>query len=83
LQDGERLARRFDEAGFGDFFYAPTTEEWSTLRASKLPQLGAEITKRVALDTLYSVLADADFEKEQEAIDGTVAEHTARVPSAA
>jgi transaldolase len=83
LQDGERLARRFDEAGFGDFFYVPTTEEWSTLRESKLPQLGAELTIRVALDTLYSVLADSDFEKEQEAIDGTVANHTARAPAAA
>ncbi len=54
-----------------------------TLRESKLPQLGAELTTRVALDTLSSVLADADFEREQEAIDGTVAKHTARAPAAA
>jgi transaldolase len=69
LRDGDVLARRFDDAGFGDLFYAPSPGEWRALRRSKLPDLGAEITRRVALDTLYSLLADGDFDNEQRAID--------------
>jgi transaldolase len=83
LRDGERLARRFDEAGFGDVFYAPTPAEWTTLGESKLPKLGSPLTARITLDTLYSLLADADFAKEQEAIDRAVATHAARAPAAA
>ncbi len=69
MTDGDALARRFEEAGFGDVFYAPTAAEWQQLRASKLPVLGAELTTRLALDTLYTLLADADFDKYQEAMD--------------
>jgi transaldolase len=69
LEDGDALRMRFDRAGFGDFFYAPTADEWSALRRSKLPDLHAPLTSRVALDTLYSLLADADFVKEQAVID--------------
>lgn len=73
LRDGEGLARRFDAAGFGDFFYVPDRVEREELRRSKLPDLDAPLTGRLALDTLYSLLADADFEKEQAAIDAAVA----------
>jgi transaldolase len=69
LQNGETLARRFEAAGFGDFFYVPDHAEREDLRRSKLPDLAAPLTGRLALDTLYSLLADADFEKEQAAID--------------
>jgi transaldolase len=69
LADGETLRRRFEAAGFGDFFYSPTEGEWADLRHSKLPSLQAPLTRRVALDTLYSLLADADFVKEQQLID--------------
>lgn len=69
LEDGEALRLRFDKAGFGDFFYAPTPDEWAELRRSKLPDVRAPLTSRVALDTLYSLLADADFDKEQALID--------------
>jgi transaldolase len=69
LDDGDRLRRRFETAGFGDFFSVPTTDERAELRRSKLPDVHAALTRRVALDTLYSLLADADFEKEQELID--------------
>lgn len=69
LKDGDRLARRFEEAGFGDFFYAPTAAEWAELRRGKLPDLDAPLTARLPLDTLYSLLADADFEKYQEEMD--------------
>jgi hypothetical protein len=73
LQDGDRLRRRFETAGFGDFFYAPTSPEHDTLRQNKLPDLASPLTKRLAMDTLYSLLADADFEKEQALIDGRLA----------
>jgi len=69
LDDGEQLARRFDEAGFGDFFHAPDAAWWREIRKSKLPDLKAPLTRRLALDTLYSLLADADFEKSQAEID--------------
>ena len=69
LEDGERLARRFAEAGFGDFFHAPDTAEWREIRRSKLPDLEAPLSRRLPLDTLYSLLADADFEKSQTEID--------------
>lgn len=73
LQDGEALFRRFERAGFGDLCYAPSEGEWAALRRSKLPDLTAPLTHRVALDTLFSLLADADFEKSQEEMDGEVA----------
>ncbi len=69
LRDGQRLWRRFEEAGFGDVFHAPTVAEWEALRRSKLPDLASPLTTRLALDTHYSLLADADFAREQEAID--------------
>jgi transaldolase len=72
LHDGQALARRFEAAGFGDFFYVPDRGEREELGRNKLPDLDAPLTRRVALDTLYSLLADADFEKEQAAIDAAV-----------
>ena len=69
LDDGEHLVRRFEEAGFGDLFYAPDHLEWIALRRGKIPDLEAPITTKLSLDTLYSLLADADFEKYQEDMD--------------
>ena len=77
MRDGDRLFQRFDEAGFGDLFYAPTEAEWTAIRRSKLPDLGAPLTARLPLDTLYSLLADGDFEKEQEEIDREIARRLA------
>jgi transaldolase len=74
LGDGDRLARQFDQAGFGDIFYAPSASEWSELRKNKLPDFDSELTKRLPLDTLYTLLADADFEKYQEEMDGMIRE---------
>lgn len=73
LQDGEALFRRLDREGFGDLCYAPTEAGWAALRRSKLPDLAAPLTHRVALDTLYSLLADADIETSQEEIDAEMA----------
>jgi transaldolase len=78
LRDGEALARRFDDAGFGDFFYAPPPSEWEAIRQSKLPDLGSELTRRLALDTLYSLLADGDFDNEQGTIDATLTQRLAQ-----
>jgi transaldolase len=78
LQDGDALARRFDDAGFGDFFYAPPLSEWGAIRQNKLPDLGSELTRRLALDTLYSLLADGDFDNEQDAIDATLTQRLAQ-----
>jgi transaldolase len=78
LRDGEALARRFDDAGFGDVFHAPSTADWEALRRSKLPDLGAEITRQAAIDTLYALLADGDFDNEQRVIDAALAHTAAR-----
>lgn len=74
LADADRLARRFDQAGFGDFFYAPPPAEWEELRRSKTPDLDAGITRKVSLDTLYSLMADADFSNHQDAMDHEIRE---------
>jgi transaldolase len=78
LRDGDVLARRCDDAGFGDLLYAPRPSEWDTIRRTKLPDLGADLTRRVALDTLYSLLADGDFDNEQGAIDAGLAQRLAQ-----
>jgi transaldolase len=75
LSDGEGLRRRFEEAGFGDFFYAPNAREWAELRASKLPDLAGSLVSRLAVDTHMSLLADGDFVKEQERIDAALSDH--------
>lgn len=72
LQDGDGLFQRLDEAGFADLFYAPNDAESKELRRAKIPDLDAPITARVPLDTLYSLLADADFEKYQEEMDRAI-----------
>ncbi|GJL58657.1 MAG: hypothetical protein NPIRA03_15140 [Nitrospirales bacterium] len=69
LDDGGHLMRRFEEAGFGDFFYIPNDDEWLAMRGGKIPNLEAPITTKPSLDKLYSLLADADFEKNQEDMD--------------
>jgi transaldolase len=77
LRNGERLRRRFEEAGFGDFFYAPDSGEWQALRTRKLPDLAAPLATKVALDTHMSLLADGDFVNQQEAIDAALLERAA------
>jgi transaldolase len=74
LRDGDALYKRFDQAGFADLFYAPSGSEWQELRRSKLPDLGSPLTERLPLDTLYTLLADADFDKYQEQMDAQIAE---------
>ncbi|CAF0691414.1 Transaldolase [Candidatus Methylacidithermus pantelleriae] len=69
LSDGDRLYHRFEEAGFGDFFYAPTESEWQELRKGKLPDWESPWPQRLALDTLYSLLAIGDFANFQEEMD--------------
>ncbi len=70
--DGEGLFRRFEAAGFGDFFYAPTAAEWRELRKNKLPDLDSPLTRRIALDTLYSLLAVGDFANFQDQMDARI-----------
>jgi transaldolase len=73
LTDGDELFRRFEQAGFGDVFYAPSAPEWEELRKNKLPDLKSELAVRLPIDTLYTLLADADFEKYQEDMDKQIA----------
>ena len=69
MADGEHLFRRFEEAGFGDLFYAPNESEWSEIRRDKVPNLDSPLITRLSLDALYSLLADADFAKYQDEMD--------------
>lgn len=71
---GDRLFERFDEAGFGDLFHAPSDAQRAELGRGKLPELDGELVDRVPLDTHYSLLANADFERHQEAIDAAIAD---------
>jgi len=70
--DGEGLFKRFDEAGFGDFFYAPSASEWRELRKGKLPDLDSPLTKSLPLDTLYTLLAIGDFTNFQDRMDESI-----------
>lgn len=72
--DGDGLFKRFDQAGFGDFFYSPSPAEWQELRKGKLPDFDSELTRRLPLDTLYTLLAIADFGNFQERMDETIRE---------
>lgn len=72
-RDGDAIVRRFEDAGFGDFFYAPSDAEEKELRRGKLPDLESPLTERIPLDTLYALLADADFTAHQEEIDREIA----------
>lgn len=74
LGDGELLRRRFESAGFGDFFYAPDVREWQTIKKGKLPDLAGPLARRLAVDTHMSLLADGDFVNQQEAIDAALLE---------
>ncbi len=66
---GDQLYKRFDEAGFGDFFYVPSASEWKELRKGKLPDLDSPLTQALPLDTLYSLLAIGDFINFQDRMD--------------
>ena len=70
--DGEGLFKRFDEAGFGDFFYTPSASEWRELRRGKLPDLDSPLTKALPLDTLYTLLAVGDFTNFQDRMDESI-----------
>jgi transaldolase len=69
MHDGDEVFQYFDGAGFGDFFYSPSKAEWETIRKNKLPDLGNQIVRRCSLDTLYSLLADGDFQNHQDEMD--------------
>jgi len=45
---------------------------------SKLPDLSATLTRELPIDTLYTLLADADFEKYQDEMDAMIEEHVRR-----
>jgi len=72
--DGDGLFKKFDQAGFGEMFYSPTPAEWQELRKNKLPDLDSPLTKKLPLDTLYTLLAVADFMKFQDGMDQRIAE---------
>lgn len=69
---GDELQNEFERAGFGDFFYSPSQPEWSELRKSKLPDIAGDLVRKLPLDTLYSLLADADFDKHQNEMDDKI-----------
>ena len=72
MTDGDQLYKRFDEAGYGEMFYSPTSADWADLRMSKLPNLNSLLTHELPLDTLYSLLAFADFAKVQDQMDAQI-----------
>jgi transaldolase len=78
LNDAETLFTRFEEAGYGDMFYSPRQDDWAEIRGGKVPDLNGSLTQRLPLDTLYSLLADADFEKHQKEMDDQIARHIRR-----
>ena len=75
MADPQALFKRFQEAGFSDMFYSPSQDDWTEIRLGKIPNLKGSLIQRLPLDTLYSLLADADFEKHQEEMDDLVTRH--------
>lgn len=72
LADADELVRIFDAAGFGDLFHDPSRRERAEAQAAKLPKLDGMLIERVPLDTHYSLLANEDFQKHQQAIDSEI-----------
>jgi hypothetical protein len=72
LRDGDLLAKTFDEAGFGSFFYSPNGAAWKSLTDRKLPDLTGPLIREVALDTHFSLLADADFQRYHSRFDAFI-----------
>ncbi|MBX3300596.1 MAG: hypothetical protein KF693_00115 [Nitrospira sp.] len=75
MSDPEALFKRFEEAGFGDMFYSPRQDDWTEIRRRKIPDPNGSLTQQLPLDTLYSLLADADFEKHQDEMDDQIARY--------
>jgi len=75
LADPDTLVARFEEAGFKDFFASPSSSQWKELQQGKVPNLLVSITEKFAFDTLYSLLADADFEHHQKEMDREIEEY--------
>jgi hypothetical protein len=75
--DGHALFRRFDDAGFADIFHSPDADERREMNEGKLPALDGILVNRVPLDTHYSLLANADFERYQAQIDASIEKHVA------
>jgi transaldolase len=69
VSDGDALLKAFEEAGFGDFFYCPTEEEWTAIRRHRLPDLRHPLSRELPLDTLLSLLAAADFQFYQDRLE--------------
>lgn len=69
VRDADTLLHRFDRAGFGDLFYSPTDAEWQLLSCSRFPDFSMPVADRLAIDTLFALLATADFGNSQKAID--------------
>ena len=69
LDDGDELYKRFDQAGFGDFFHSPSKADRDEIEQSKLPLLDGKLIGRIPLDTHYTLLANADFARHQSHID--------------
>lgn len=69
MSDGAALRAAFEEAGHGDVFHSPTPAERERIAASKLPVAGDPWSLEVALDTQYTLRANADFVKHQATID--------------
>jgi len=76
--DGEGLYQKFADAGYDDMFYSPTKDDWHELKKNKLPDLDSPLTAKLPLDTLYSLLAFADFTKFQEEMDERIANRVRR-----
>jgi transaldolase len=72
IQDTDKLFALFELGGFGEIFYSPSPAEWRDLRRSRLPDLDSELTRRIPLDTLYSLLAFADFKTAEENVDAEI-----------
>jgi len=76
--DGQMLERRFREAGFGDLFHVPDAKETEEMKRGKLPDMAGRMIGRIPIDTHYSLLANADFERYQEEMDGLILERLGR-----
>lgn len=61
IADSDKLFQMFDDAGYADIFYSPTPEEWRAMGASSLPADHPDLYSRLPPDTLFSLLAAAEF----------------------
>jgi transaldolase len=74
MQSGEELRDALERAGFTGLFHSPSEEERAEIEQDDFSIPRTKLSRRLALDTLFSLRVDAEFRRRQEQIDQELGE---------